>query len=138
MRTRFSVDELTEFERLTDEIKIAARDIARKFHPTIPLYEPWVFDLYVGDSYVTIKWCERCGCDDEEFDVRYEWFGMTDEELDELVIEEQRRKERQEKYKELDRLKDSLRAEKTNITRMEKQIKDLQEQLGEISNGRNG
>lgn len=68
MRTRFSVDELTKFERLTDEIKTAARDIARKFHPTIPLYEPWVFDLYVGDSYVTIKWCERCGCDDEEAD----------------------------------------------------------------------
>lgn len=131
MRTRFSVKELTEFEKLTDEIKIAARDIARKFHPTIPMYEPWMFNLYVGESCVTIKWYERCDCDDEEFDVRYEWFGMTDEELDELVIEEQKRKERQEKYKELDRLKGSLEVGKANITRMEKQIKDLQEQLGE-------
>lgn len=131
MRTRFSVDVLTEFERLTDEIKIAARDIARKFHPTIPLYEPWVFDLYVGESCVTIKWGGGYGCEDEEFDVRYEWFGMTDEELDELVMEEQRRKERQEKYKELDRLKGSLEVGKANIVRMEKQIKDLQEQLGE-------
>lgn len=131
MRTRFSKDEIAEFKRLTDEIKIAARDIARKFRPSIPPYEPWALDLYVGDSCVTIKWCGRCDCDDEEFDVRYEWFGMTDEELDELVMEEQRRKERQEKYKELDRLNDSLRAEKANITRMEKRIKDLQEQLGE-------
>lgn len=131
MRTRFSVKELTEFERLTDEIKIAARDIARKFYPTIPLYEPWMFDLSVSESCVTIRWCGRCDCDDEEFDVRYEWFGMTDEELDKLVLEEQRRKERQEKYKELDRLKGSLEAGKANITRMEKQIKDLQEQLGE-------
>lgn len=131
MRTRFSVDVLTEFERLTDEIKIAARDIARKFHPTIPLYEPWVFDLYVEEPCVTIKWGGGYGCEPEEFDVRYEWFGMTDEELDELVIEEQKRKERQEKYKELDRLNDSLRAGKANIVRMEKQIKDLQEQLGE-------
>lgn len=131
MRTRFSVKELTEFEKLTDEIKIAARDIARKFHPNIPLYGPWVFDLYVGDSYVTIKWGGGYGCDDEEFDARYEWFDMTDEELDELVMEEQKRKERQEKYKELDRLKDSLEAGKANIVRMEKQIKDLQEQLGE-------
>lgn len=131
MRTRFSVKELTEFERLTDEIKIAARDIAKKFHPNMPNYEPWVFDLYVGDAYVTIRWDGGYGCELDEFNVRYEWFGMTDEELDELVLEEQKRKERQEKYKELDRLKGSLEAGKANITRMEKQIKDLQEQLGE-------
>lgn len=131
MRTRFSVKELAEYERLTDEIKIAARDIARKFHPSIPMYEPWIFDLSVGDSSVTIKWCERCGCDDEEFDARYEWFDMTDEELDELVIEEQKKKARQENYKELDRLESSLRSGKAEIARIEKKIKDLQEQLGE-------
>lgn len=131
MRTRFSVKELTEFERLTDEIKIAARDIARKFHPSIPLYEPWVFDLYVGDTYVTIRWGGGYGCEPEEFDARYEWFGMTDEELDELVIEEQKRKERQENYKELDRLESSLRSGKAEIVRIEKQIKKLQERLGE-------
>lgn len=131
MRKRFSVKELTEFEKLTDEIKIATRDIARKFHPSIPNYEPWAFDLYVGDSYVTMKWPGRYGCDGEEFDVRYEWFDMTDEELDELVIEEKKRKERQENYKELDRLENSLRSGKAEITRLEKRIKDLQEQLGE-------
>lgn len=131
MRTRFSVKELTEFERLTDEIKIAARDIAKKFHPNMPNYEPWVFDLYVDDSYITIRWSESCDCEPEEFDVRYEWFGLTDEELDELVIEEQKRKERQENYKELDRLESSLRSGKAEIVRIEKQIKKLQEQLGE-------
>lgn len=131
MRTRFSIDVLTEFERLTDEIKIAARDIARKFRPSIPNYEPWVFDLYVSDSYITIRWSGGCDCEPEEFDVRYEWFGLTDEELDELVIEEQKRKERQENYKELDRLESSLRSEKAEIVRIEKQIKKLQERLGE-------
>lgn len=131
MRKRFSVKELTEFEKLTDEIKIAARDIARKFHPSIPNYEPWVFDLYVGDSTVTIKWGGGYGCEPDEFDARYEWFDMTDEELDKLVIEEQKRKERQENYKELDKLESSLRSGKAEIVRIEKQIKKLQEQLGE-------
>lgn len=131
MRTRFSVKELNEYEKLTDEIKIAARDIARKFHPSIPNYEPWVFDLYVGDSIVTIKWGGGYGCDDEEFDARYEWFDLTDEELDELVIEEQKRIARQENYKELDRLENSLRDRKADITRIEKQIKELQAQMGE-------
>ena len=131
MRTRFSVKELAEYERLTDEIKIAAKDIARKFHPSIPNYEPWVFDLYVGDSTVTIRWGGGYGCEDEEFDARYEWFDMTDEELDELVIEEKKRKERQENYKELDRLMSSLSSGKAEIARIEKRIKGLQEQLGE-------
>ena len=105
MRTKFSVNELAEFGRLADEIKVAARDIARKFNPRVPKYEPWAFDLYVGGSTVTIKWRIGCDCDDDEFDVRYEWFDMTDEELDELIIEEQKRKERLEKYKELDKLR---------------------------------
>lgn len=131
MRTRFSAKELSEFEKLTDEIKIAARDIARKFHPSIPMYEPWAFDLYVSDSTVTIKWGGGYGCEPEEFDARYEWFDMTDEELDELVWEEQKRKERLEKYKELDKLRTDLKVKTAAISRMEEQIKDLQEQLGE-------
>lgn len=131
MRTRFSADELSKFEKLTDEIKIAARDITRKFHPSLPMYEPWAFDLYVGDSYVTIKWFEGYGCEPDEFDVRYEWFDMTDEELDELVEEEEKRKRRLEKYKELDKLKVDLKIKTAAIARMEEQIKDLQEQLGE-------
>lgn len=131
MRTRFSAKELTEYERLTDEIKIAVRDIARKFHPNIPNYEPWAFDIYVGDSYITMRWSGGCDCEDEEFDARYEWFDMTDEELDELVIEEKKRKERQENYKELDRLMSSLSSGKAEIARIEKRIKGLQEQLGE-------
>ena len=56
---------------------------------------------------------------------------MTDEELDELVIEEKKRKERQENYKELDRLMSSLSSGKAEIARIEKRIKGLQEQLGE-------
>lgn len=131
MRTRFSAKELTEFERLTDEIKIAARDIARKFHPSIPMYEPWAFDLYVGESTVTIKWGGGYGCEPDEFDARYEWFDMTDEELDELVWEEQKRKERLKKYKELDELKVDLKVKTAAISRIEEQIKDLQEQIGE-------
>ena len=130
MRTRFSVKELTEFEKLTDEIKIAARDIARKFDPSIPMYEPWAFDLYVGESAVTIKW-GGYGCEPDEFDARYEWFDMTDEELDELVWEEQKRKERLKKYEELDELKVDLKVKTAAISRIEEQIKDLQEQLGE-------
>jgi hypothetical protein len=131
MRTRFSADELSKFEKLTDEIKIAARDIARKFHPSIPNYEPWVFDIYVGESTVTIAWGGGYGCEKEEFDARYEWFDMTDEELDELVEEEEKRKRRLEKYKELDKLKTDLKIKTAAIARMEEQIKDLQEQLGE-------
>lgn len=131
MRTRFSADELSKFEKLTDEIKIAARDITRKFRPSLPMYEPWAFDLYVGDSYVTIKWSGGYGCEPDEFDVRYEWFDMTDEELDELVEEEEKRKRRLEKYKELDKLKVDLKIKTAAIARMEEQIKDLQEQLGE-------
>lgn len=131
MRTRFSAKELTEFEKLTDEIKIAARDITRKFRPSLPMYEPWAFDIYVGESYVTIKWHGGYGCEPDEFDVRYEWFDMTDEELDELVEEEEKRKRRLEKYKELDKLKVDLKIKTAAIARMEEQIKDLQEQLGE-------
>lgn len=138
MRTKFSVNELAEFGRLADEIKVAARDIARKFNPRVPKYEPWAFDLYVGGSTVTIKWRIGCDCDDDEFDVRYEWFDMTDEELDELIIEEQKRKERLEKYKELDKLRVDLKVKTAAIARMEEQIKDLQEQLGEDENGWNG
>lgn len=131
MRTRFSADELSKFEKLTDEIKIAARDITRKFRPSLPMYEPWAFDIYVGESYVTIKWFGGYGCEPDEFDVRYEWFDMTDEELDELVEEEEKRKRRLEKYKELDKLKVDLKIRTAAIARMEEQIKDLQEQLGE-------
>ncbi|MBP5773974.1 MAG: hypothetical protein J6W35_07870 [Eubacterium sp.] len=123
MRTRFSKDEITEFKRLTDEIKIAARDIARKFRPSIPLYEPWALDLYLDGPIVTLRW-DDAGFD-EEFDICDEWFGMTDEELDEVVEEERRRKEQIEKDKELDRLKNSLRIEKANIARIEKQIEEL-------------
>ena len=131
MRTKFSAKELTEYERLTDEIKIAARDIARKFHPSLPMYEPWAFDLYISGSTVTIAWGGGYGCEKDEFDVRYEWFDMTDEELDELVEEEEKRKRRLEKYKELDKLKVDLKIKTAAIARMEEQIKDLQEQLGE-------
>ncbi len=63
---------------------------------------------------------------------------MTDEELDELIIEEQKRKERLEKYKELDKLRVDLKVKTAAIARMEEQIKDLQEQLGEDENGWNG
>jgi len=131
MRTRFSAKELTEYERLTDEIKIAARDITRKFCPSLPMYEPWAFDLYVGESTATIAWGGGYGYEKEEFDIRYEWFDMTDEELDELVEEEEKRKRRLEKYKELDKLKTDLKIKTAAIARMEEQIKNLQEQLGE-------
>lgn len=131
MRTRFSAKELTEYEKLTDEIKIAARDITRKFRPSLPMYEPWAFDMYVGESTVTIAWGGGYGCEKDEFDVRYEWFDMTDEELDELIDAEEKRKRRLEKYKELDKLKVDLKIKTAAIARMEEQIKDLQEQLGE-------
>ena len=131
MRTRFSIDEITEISRLTDELKIAARDIAKKFCSDVPSSEPWAFDLSFNESTITLMWDSvyRGQCFDEEFDIRYEWFNMTDKELDELVEEDKRRKEQAEKNAELDILKETLELKKLEVTRIEEQIGELQEKI---------
>ena len=131
MRTRFSIDEITEISRLTDELKIAARDIAKKFCSDVPSSEPWAFDLSFNESTITLMWDSvyRGQCVDEEFDIRYEWFNMTDKELDELVEEDKRRKEQAEKNAELDILKETLELKKLEVTRIEEQIEELQEKI---------
>ena len=131
MRTRFSIDEITEISRLTDELKIAARDIAKKFCSDVPSSEPWTFDLSFNESTITLMWDSvyRGQCFDEEFDIRYEWFNMTDKELDELVEEDKRRKEQAEKNAELDILKETLELKKLEVTRIEEQIEELQEKI---------
>lgn len=131
MRTRFSIDEITEISRLTDELKIAARDIAKKFCSDVPSSEPWAFDLSFNESTITLMWDSvyRGQCFDEEFDIRYEWFNMTDKELDELVEEDKRRKEQAEKNAELDILKETLELKKLEVTRIEEQIEELQEKI---------
>lgn len=131
MRTKFSIDNITEISRLTDELKIAARDIAKKFCSDVPSSEPWEFDLSFNESTITLMWDSiyRGQSYDEEFDIRYEWFNMTDEELDELVEEEKRRKEQAEKNAELNILKETLELKKLEVTRIEEQIEELQEKI---------
>jgi hypothetical protein len=131
MRIRFSVDEITEISRLTDKLKIAARDIAKKFCSDVPSSEPWEFDLSFNESTITLMWDSiyRGQSYDEEFDIRYEWFNMTDEELDKLVEEEERRKEQAEKNAELNILKETLELKKLEVTRIEEQIGELQEKI---------
>lgn len=131
MRTRFSIDNITEINRLTDELKIAARDIAKKFCSDVPSSEPWAFDLSFNESTITLMWDSvyRGQSYDEEFDIRYEWFNMTDEELDKLVEEEERRKEQAEKNAKLNILKETLELKKLEITRIEEQIEELREKI---------
>ena len=131
MRTRFSIDEITEISRLIDKLKIAARDIAKKFRSDVPSSEPWEFDLSFNESTITLMWDSiyRGQGFDEEFDIRYEWFNMTDKELDELVEEEKRRKEQAEKNAELNILKKTLELKKLEVTRIEEQIEELQEKI---------
>jgi hypothetical protein len=54
---------------------------------------------------------------------------MTDEELDKLVEEEERRKEQAEKHAELNILKETLELKKVEVTRIEEQIEELQEKI---------
>lgn len=131
MRIRFSIDEITEISRLTDKLKIAARDIAKKFRSDVPSSEPWEFDLSFNESTITLMWDSiyRGQSYDEEFDIRYEWFNMTDEELDKLVEEEERRKEQAERNAELNILKETLELKKLEVTRIEEQIEELQEKI---------
>jgi hypothetical protein len=135
MRTRFSIDNITEINRLTDELKIAARDIAKKFCSDVPSSEPWEFDLSFNESTITLMWDSvyRGQCYTEEFDIRYEWFNMTDEELDELIEEEKRRKEQAEKNAELNRLKTALKLKRLEATRIEEQIEEQQRKLEDSS-----
>lgn len=131
MRTRFSIDNITEINRLTDELKIAARDIARKFRSDVPLREPWAFDLSFNESTVTLMWDSvyRGQCFNEEFDIRYEWFNKTDEELDKLIEEEKRRKEQAEKSAALNILKETLELKKLEVTRIEEQIEEQKRKM---------
>lgn len=131
MRTRYTIDNIVEINRLTDELKIAARDIARKFCADVPSSEPWAFDLSFNESTVTLMWDSvyRGQSFDEEFDIRYEWFNMTDEELDKLVEEEKRRKEQAEKYAALDILKETLELKKLEVARIEEQIEEKKRKL---------